>query len=204
MKTKNLVAKQLSFVAILLTACLVLSITLIVNSFIIHSLKNQQHTSAEAITNVETVVIEKEVLVEVEKEVIVEVEKEVNYTYDELYCMAVVIYNEAGGNACTDEHREFVGYVVLNRVNDSRFPDTIREVLEQPGQYEGLGKNGVNFDKRSSNAGEAKAVERAWATAKKVLNNRENIPIPENVIFQAEFEQGNGVYKQIGNTYFCY
>ena len=27
--------------------------------------------------------------------------------------------------------------------------------------------------------------------------------LPANVIFQAEFKQGDGVYAQIGNTYFC-
>lgn len=118
--------------------------------------------------------------------------------------MAVVIYNEAGGSASTDEEREYVGYVVLNRVNDSRYPDSIRGVLEQPGQYYGMGSKGVHFAKRSSNPNEAYALERAWDTAKKVLENRNDIPIPKNVVFQAEFKQGIGVYKQIGTTYFCY
>jgi hypothetical protein len=171
----------------------------IICAFRINKLAN---TPAQVVTVIDEQVVE--TVKEVEKKVIVEVEKETNYTHDELYCMAVAIYNEAGGNACTDEHREMVGYVVLNRVNDSRYPDTIRGVLEQPGQYEGLGSKGVNFAKRSSNDLEAKALERAWDTAKKVLENRDNIPIPENVVFQAEFQQGKGVYKQLGNTYFCY
>ena len=54
-------------------------------------------------------------------------ETRASFTDEELYCMAAVIYNEAGGNAATDEHRKLVAYVVLNRVNDPRFPDTIRE-----------------------------------------------------------------------------
>lgn len=142
--------------------------------------------------------------VEVEKEVVIEIKKEPNYTYDELYCMAVVIYNEAGSNVCTDEQQELVGYVVLNRVNDSRYPNTIREVLTQKGQYAGIWDNGVYFAKRGNSETEVKALERAWITAQKVLENRNNIPIPENVIFQAQFKQGSGIYKQIGNTYFCY
>ena len=197
MKNGSLLAKQLSFVAFILTVCVGLVITLIVNAFTIKTLKKQQDAdSAEVITNVETVVVE--------KEVVVEVEKELNYTYDELYCVAVAIYNEAGGNACTDEHRELVGYVVLNRVKDSRYPNTIRKVLEQPGQYEGIDKNGIYFAKRGNSALELKALERAWKTAKKVLENRNNIPVPENVVFQAQFKQGNGVYKKLYNTYFCY
>jgi spore germination cell wall hydrolase CwlJ-like protein len=166
------------------------------------------------ITNKEPVVITEtrvqivEKPVDVVKEIIVEkkveVSKPLNYTYDELYCMAVVIYNEAGSNSCTDEQRRMIGYVVLNRVNDTRFPDTIRGVLEQPGQYEGLGNSGINFAKRGNSSSEIKAIERAWTIAKQVLENRDNIPIPKNVIFQAEFKQGNGVYKKLSNTYFCY
>lgn len=190
---QNLVAKQLTVVAVILMVCIIFAVMFTVNTIKLHKLNNKP---AEVINKVETLVVEKEVTVEVEKKP--------NYTYDELYCMAVVIYNEAGGNNCTDEQRELVGYVVLNRVNDTRYPNTIREVLEQPGQYQGLGKAGVNFAKRSSDPKEAKSLERAWLTAKKVLENRNNIPIPSNVIFQAAFKQGIGLYKQIGNTYFCY
>ena len=122
---------------------------------------------------------------------------------EDLFCMAAVIYNEAGGNGCTDEHREMVAYVVLNRVNDPRFPDTIRGVLEAPGQYAGM-ENGVKFASRHTSPGEQKAVARAFRIAQRVLENQYDIPIPENVVFQAEFEQGIGTYKQLGNTYFCY
>lgn len=125
------------------------------------------------------------------------------YTPDELFCMAAVIYNEAGGDYYTEEHREYVGYVVLNRVKDPRYPNSIREVLEQRGQYAGMDK-GVVFASRHTKPEEAYAVERAYATARKLLENREYIPIPANVVFQAEFTQGIGVYKKIGNTYFCY
>lgn len=126
----------------------------------------------------------------------------VPYTEDELFCMAAVIYNEAGGDGCTDEHREYVGYVVLNRCNDPRFPASIRRVLQQSGQYSM--ENGVHFSSRSKAPGEAHAVKRAYEVARRVLENRNNIPIPSNVLFQAQFKQGIGVYKQIGNTYFCY
>ena len=125
------------------------------------------------------------------------------YTEDELFCMAAVIYNEAGGDMCSDEHRAMVGYVVLNRVNDPRFPNSIREVLEQRSQYAGMG-DGVKFADRYTKPFEQHAVERAYRVAQEVLENRNNIPIPRNVVFQSEFKQGIGVYKQIGNTYFCY
>jgi hypothetical protein len=94
--------------------------------------------------------------------------------------------------------------VILNRVNDSRYPDTIRKVLEQPCQYGDFGRKGIRFVERPSNDIEIAAAERAYNIAREVLSNRNNIPIPSNVLFQAQFTQGIGVYKQIGNTYFCY
>ena len=188
--------KQVRFVLVLMLACVIMFGVIVFN--IIHIIKlNNKEPEIITKTQVQTQVVEKPV------EVVVEVEKELNYTYDELYCLAVAIYNEAGSNSCTDQQREYVGYVILNRVNDSRFPNTIRGVLEQPGQYEGLGTKGVSFAKRASNSTESKALERAWSTAQKVLENRNNIPIPSNVVFQAEFKQGKSVYKKIGNTYFC-
>jgi spore germination cell wall hydrolase CwlJ-like protein len=193
--------KQVRFVLTLIISCVIMFVIIIGNIIHLVVLYNKE---PEVITKTQTQVqvVEKPVEVIVEKEV--EVNKPRNYSYDELYCMAVVIYNEAGSSQCTDQQREYVGYVVLNRVKDSRYPNTIREVLQQSGQYEGLGDAGVNFAPRSSNSSEAKALERAWKIAKQVLENRDNIPIPVNVVFQAEFKQGSGVYKQIGNTFFCY
>ena len=129
--------------------------------------------------------------------------EEVLYTEDELFCMAAVIYNEAGSDSCSDALRRYVGYVVLNRVKDSRFPDNIRGVLEQSGQYCGM-EYGVRFASRYTNPGEGHAVSRAYRIAQELLENRNSVPIPSNVLFQAEFVQGLGVFARIGNTYFCY
>ena len=129
-------------------------------------------------------------------------ELEPTYTEDELFCMAAAIYNEAGGDACSDETRMLVGYVILNRVKDPRFPDSIREVLEARNQYGEFYWTGVKFADRSSKPGEQNAVERAYEIAKRVLS--EPSTIPETVVFQAEFEQGTGVYKYQDGIYFCH
>lgn len=129
-------------------------------------------------------------------------ETETTYTEDELFCMAAAIYNEAGGNTCSDETRMLVGYVILNRVKDPRFPDSIREVLEAKSQYGKFYWTGVKFADRSSKPEEQHAVERAYEIAKRVLT--EPSTIPETVVFQAEFEQGTGVYKYQDGIYFCY
>ena len=129
-------------------------------------------------------------------------EPEPTYTEDELFCMAAAIYNEAGGDMCSDETRLLVGYVILNRVNSSKFPNTIREVLEAKRQYGEFYWTGVKFADRSSKPEEQHAVERAYEIAKRVLT--EPSPIPETVVFQANFEQGTGVYKYQDGIYFCY
>ena len=129
-------------------------------------------------------------------------EMETTYTEDELFCMAAAIYNEAGGDMCSDETRLLVGYVILNRVNSSKFPNTIREVLEAKRQYGEFYWTGVKFADRSSKPEEQHAVERAYEIAKRVLT--EPSTIPETVVFQAEFEQGTGVYKYQDGIYFCH
>ncbi len=122
---------------------------------------------------------------------------EPTYTEDELFCMAAVIYQEAGGDAATDEARVYVGSVA-----NGYWGDTLREVLEALGQYGLFCKTGVCFPERAYTAVEKHAVDRAYEIAEQVLTD--GSVLPENVIWQAEFKQGDGVYAQIGNTYFCY
>lgn len=126
-----------------------------------------------------------------------------NYTDDELFCMAAAIYNEAGGDACSDDTRRMVGYVILNRVNDDRYPNTVREVLEDKGQYGRFYYTGVEFVNRSDSYWESCAQDRAYRIAEEVLKSRNNIPIPSNVVFQSEYEQGVSIYKHQDGLYFC-
>lgn len=49
----------------------------------------------------------------------------------EVEMLACVIYQEAGGNRCSDKCRYMVGDVVLNRISDDRFPNTMEAVLTQ-------------------------------------------------------------------------
>ena len=57
------------------------------------------------------------------------------YTDEDIRILATAVYYEAGST--TDQLREYVAQVVLNRVGDSRFPNSIRGVITQPGQYAG-------------------------------------------------------------------
>lgn len=120
-----------------------------------------------------------------------------NYTEDDLFYLAAAVCHEAGGES--EEIQLLVANVIINRVNSSYYPDTIYEVLTQYKQYGTMWKYGVSFPDWS----DEKVKEQCYSVAQRVLEGERFCP--ENVLFQAEFEQGSGVYKQFGDDYyFCY
>lgn len=112
------------------------------------------------------------------------------YTEDDLYILEHVIAGEC--NDCGWYMKISVGSVVLNRVADDRFPDTIAEVVFQEGQY-ACTWDGNYYKEPNANTKEA---------ALYLLENGSQLD--PSVVWQAEFVQGNGVYDQIENMYFCY
>lgn len=124
------------------------------------------------------------------------------YTEDELEALALVIYQEAGSDACSDETRYMVGTVALNRVADKRFPDTLEEVLLQDWQYGRLCVTGLVWPERASRPGEAHAVERAYRLAAELLEGTVSDVLPSDVIFQSEHIQGEIVAESDG-FFFC-
>lgn len=124
------------------------------------------------------------------------------WSEDDIFCLAAVIYQEAGGDACSDETRRMVADVVMNRVFDERFPNTIREVLEDaPGgalQYGRFALTGVCFPAAAENECEQHAVERAYRIANEVLDGEHSELFENGYIWQAEFSQGSGCVWQDG------
>ncbi|NLH01930.1 MAG: cell wall hydrolase [Clostridiales bacterium] len=114
--------------------------------------------------------------------------------------IATVIYNEAWAG-CTDRHRELVAAVIVNRVKSDKFPNTVYDVVTQKGQYM-LGY--ANGDPQYTPPEEA--LETCREIAARAL--RGDIDCPDNVLYQAEFKQGSGVYEvcktSYSTTYFCY
>ena len=51
--------------------------------------------------------------------------------------LAEIVWHEAGSNWISTYEKAQVAAGVMNRVNDSRFPDTVYTVLTQPGQFTG-------------------------------------------------------------------
>ena len=123
------------------------------------------------------------------------------YTAEDLETLALIIYQEAGGDECSDETRLMVGTVVLNRVADDRYPDTITEVATEYRQYGHLYWTGLKWPERASKAQEAHAVKRAYDCATQLLDGYR--ALPEDVIYQAEFIQGTEVVVQQDGFYFC-
>lgn len=123
------------------------------------------------------------------------------YTAAELDMLALVIYQEAGGDACSDETRKMVGTVVMNRIADNRYPNTMYEVLTQRAQYGRLHWTGLVWPERANNPEETLAVERAYTIAKQILLG--DRALPEDVIYQAEFVQGTEVVAYQDGIFFC-
>ena len=115
------------------------------------------------------------------------------YSDDDLWYLSRVIQAESG--YCSKEMMEGVGSVVLNRVADDRFPGTIREVIEQPGQYSTL-----------SWLSSQVPTEDCMEVTIDLLENGSKFP-PE-VVWQANFPQGSGTYNTLSTSYsvmyFCY
>lgn len=118
--------------------------------------------------------------------------------FEDLCLLAKIMYAEAGSVWLSDEWKMAVGEVVLNRVESVEFPDTIREVLWQKGQY----YDGNSYFRQ------LKPSERCVRLALRVLEG-ERVMNDKSVVFQANFKQGSGVClalydSTLGWTYMCY
>ena len=114
----------------------------------------------------------------------------------DLWLLAKVVCGEA--QYCDRTEMEYVASVILNRVADPRFPNTITEVVYQPGQY-GCIYDG-NWYKTPTQAN--------WEEAEYVLdmfNTYGYTVLPSDVVWQAQFPQGSGTYLVSSwGHYYCY
>lgn len=125
------------------------------------------------------------------------------YSPEELELLALVIYQEAGADACSDKTRQMVGEVALNRVESPRYPDTLRDVLLQPYQYGRLHWTGLVWPERAELPQEAHAVARAYDVAEGLLTGVVDRLLPSDAVYQAEFAQGTETLATADGFYFC-
>lgn len=108
----------------------------------------------------------------------------------ELEYLSIAIYCEAGSDRCCDNCRRRVADVILNRIADDRFPDSMLGVLRQEAQYGTFGWTGVVWPDMSYRESEKRAVERARRIAEEVVSGQHSELYGQNYIWQAEFVQG--------------
>lgn len=118
---------------------------------------------------------------------------------DELYYeyydpMTHIVYAESGN--CPPIDCYYVANVIENRVKSDKYPNTIIDVIYQSGQYQPAMTGSIN--KEPSDA--VKEYMELYLRGKIITG------MPENVFYQAKFEQGHGVWKYMPSSrhYFCY
>ena len=113
--------------------------------------------------------------------------------YFDLMCH--IVYAEAGISKCSFMERCYVANVVENRIASKRFPNTIYGVIYASGQYEPV----INGSIKNTPSQEVIAQVEAY------LRGHVETEMPSNVVFQALFPQGKGIWKEMSSGhYFCY
>ncbi len=115
--------------------------------------------------------------------------KEIHLTEEERLLLGKKIYAEAGNQ--TDTGKRAVVEVIFNRILDGRFPDTLTEVVNVPGQFTD-----------ASWVSEEKAKEQ-YPIIDTVLREQDPI-LREDVVYSATYKANGAFDEQIGAHFFCY
>lgn len=113
------------------------------------------------------------------------------YTQEDINLLAEVIYHE---NWHTDKDHlaaYYTGAVIYNRWKSPNWPDTIKGVIYQKGQYAVVPKLFTE-----------KIPDECYQMAEDILRNG-TPDVPANVVYQATFKQGK-IWKQKNGEIFCY
>lgn len=132
------------------------------------------------------------------------------YTWDDIRILTTTVYHEAGST--TEQLRQYVAQVALNRVEDSRFPDSVYGVITQRGQYNT--KYATTEAAQAIKSKDAANGTNHWETCKNSVLQAMmgKTDMPDNVLYQANFTQGKGLWKSVyfnsgwfaSTSYFCY
>ncbi len=113
-----------------------------------------------------------------------------SYTEEDLYILAHAICGE--GQCYPDDEQLYIGSVILNRRDHGAYPDTIKGVVFQKGQYACTWDGNYYREPTEAN----------WRNARWLLEN--GSILPGNVVYQAGFRQGSGLYLQTRYHKYCY
>ena len=137
-------------------------------------------------------------------------QKLAQYSDEDIRILTATVFHEAGHT--TEQLRQYVAQVVLNRVEDSRFPDTVKGVITQPGQYST--KYATVEAANAIQATDSKNGTYYYGICEDSVKAAMmgQVEMPSNVLYQANFSQGKGVWKSVyfnsgwyaSTSYFCY
>lgn len=120
--------------------------------------------------------------------------------YDEFFDPVSRLVQVESGN-CPAEEQWFTAAVPENRVMSSAFPDTLYDVIHQKNS-EGIYQYSTVASGAFDRAIPSDVVKKNVAY---YLRGYVEIDIPRNVVFQARFTQGDGIWKAMDSgQYFCY
>ncbi len=111
--------------------------------------------------------------------------------YDMTYPLAKIIYAEGGGQS--DECQQYIGYVVINRIESKYYPNTLKRVFFSGGyapESQEKYRNGECSD-------------RAIENAKIVVNNYYNdtMPVSPALVYQSKFSHGINQFQIDGEEF---
>lgn len=135
-------------------------------------------------------IIEEPIVVEEEEEAPLKTNRysELEITEEDRELLARIVYLEARGQSFSGQRA--VAEVVLNRVLDSRFPDTVYEVLYAPGQFT-----------PAKSIASTTPTETQYEVVDCVIDET---PITtENTVYFATSALTKNVFAKIGDHYFC-
>lgn len=106
--------------------------------------------------------------------------EEKKYTDSELRYMTAIIYCEARGESY--QGKKAVGIVVMNRVRSDKFPDTVKKVIYQSGQFAPVRNGSLDsaldkYDKMENKSKFTGAMKTCQKAAKEVLNGSTTIEV---------------------------
>lgn len=104
-----------------------------------------------------------------------------------VYPLSKIIYAEAGNLG--DLTQQYVGYVVMNRVNSIYFPDTIEGVFFKGRAYAESSRKKYRAEKTSE-----AAIENATVVIEQYFS-KEGMPVSPALVYQAQFEQGEDCFQ---------
>ena len=100
-----------------------------------------------------------------------EPEYEMYFSEDDVIAVAKMLWGEARG--CALDNQQKAVWCVLNRVDDSRFPDTIQGVLSQPSQFHGYSPDFPVWDELKE---VARDVLTRWSLEKQGVTVERELP----------------------------